>query len=288
MILLSTENAALIRAEGETAYPNECCGVLLGKLEAGTGGSPDRREAESLLPIVNKQEDAEQYHRFEITPEDYLHAEKEARKQNRDILGFYHSHPDHPAIPSDFDKNNALPFYILCYSVGGKRKGRRTAKLGTCGGPERIQRGGHNMAITILIPTALRSFTERKSEVSVEGATAGEAIGALAEAYPDSGQRELRSFINVFVGDTNIKNLQGLDTAVKGGDTIMLVPAIAGGNGKNQGPPPHRYGRGKDKRPLVCFGRPQQRGGRGVPQYPGNSGTRGAPLRPAGAAFLRP
>ncbi|MDR1894198.1 MAG: MoaD/ThiS family protein [Spirochaetales bacterium] len=95
------------------------------------------------------------------------------------------------------------------------------------------------MAVTILVPTALRSFTERKSEITVEGATAGEAIKALAEAYPDlkvhlyqedSGEPgELRSFINVFVEETNIKNLQGLDTPVAAGGTIMLVPAIAGG-----------------------------------------------------------
>ncbi|MDR0583373.1 MAG: M67 family metallopeptidase [Treponema sp.] len=131
MIMLSAENAAAIGAEGEAAYPNECCGVLLGKLEAGTGGSPDRRETESLLPVVNKREDAEQYHRFEITPEDYLHAEKEARRQNRDILGFYHSHPDHPAIPSDFDKNNALPFYsyVIVSVAKGKAAGLRSWEL---------------------------------------------------------------------------------------------------------------------------------------------------------------
>jgi adenylyltransferase/sulfurtransferase len=96
------------------------------------------------------------------------------------------------------------------------------------------------MAVTILVPTALRSFTERKSEVSVEGATVGEAVKALAELYPDLKQhlyqgdsnsepKELRSFINVFVGETNIKKLRGLDTAVAAGETIMLVPAIAGG-----------------------------------------------------------
>jgi adenylyltransferase/sulfurtransferase len=91
------------------------------------------------------------------------------------------------------------------------------------------------MAVSILIPTALRSFTDRKSEVSVEGATVGAAIGAFAEAYPDirqhlyQGDGELRSFINVFVGETNIKNLEGLNTRVADGTTIMLVPAIAGG-----------------------------------------------------------
>jgi adenylyltransferase/sulfurtransferase len=92
------------------------------------------------------------------------------------------------------------------------------------------------MAVTILIPTALRSFTDRKAELSVEAGTVGEAAAALAAAYPDildhlyqDGGTELRSFINVFVGETNIRNLQGLDTPVSPGDTIMLVPAIAGG-----------------------------------------------------------
>ncbi|MDR0553992.1 MAG: MoaD/ThiS family protein [Treponema sp.] len=90
------------------------------------------------------------------------------------------------------------------------------------------------MAITIQIPTALRGFTERKSEVAVEGQTVGAAINALAEAYPDLRQHlyqgeNLRSFINIFVGDTNIRKLEGLDTKLAGGETVMLVPAIAGG-----------------------------------------------------------
>jgi adenylyltransferase/sulfurtransferase len=103
------------------------------------------------------------------------------------------------------------------------------------------------MAVTILIPTALRAFTDRKSEVEAEGATVGEAIRAFADAYPDIKQHlyqtgdagtpgdhsgELRSFINVFLGETNIKNLDGLDTKATPGDTIMLVPAIAGGGGE--------------------------------------------------------
>jgi adenylyltransferase/sulfurtransferase len=90
------------------------------------------------------------------------------------------------------------------------------------------------MAVTIQIPTALRAFTDRRAEVTAEGATVGEAVGAFAEAYPDIKQHlyqdgELRSFINIFVGETNIKKLEGLNTKVSAGDTIMLVPAIAGG-----------------------------------------------------------
>jgi adenylyltransferase/sulfurtransferase len=95
------------------------------------------------------------------------------------------------------------------------------------------------MAVTIQVPTALRNFTDRKSEISVEGTTVGEAITGLAEIYPDIRQhlfqnQELRSFINIFVGETNIKKLDGLNTKVSDGDTIMLVPAIAGGLGKEE------------------------------------------------------
>ncbi|MDR2029464.1 MAG: MoaD/ThiS family protein [Treponema sp.] len=91
------------------------------------------------------------------------------------------------------------------------------------------------MAITIQIPTALRNFTDRQEEVQAAGATVGAAIAALAEQHPDIRRHlyqedgGLRSFINVFVGDVNIKNLQGLDTPLADGVVLMLVPAIAGG-----------------------------------------------------------
>jgi adenylyltransferase/sulfurtransferase len=89
--------------------------------------------------------------------------------------------------------------------------------------------------VTILIPTALRAFTDRRPEVQVEAADVGGAIAALAEAYPDIKQHlyqdgVLRSFINVFVGEDNIKTLEGLDTKLPPGAELMLVPAIAGGS----------------------------------------------------------
>ncbi|MDR3271668.1 MAG: MoaD/ThiS family protein [Peptococcaceae bacterium] len=89
--------------------------------------------------------------------------------------------------------------------------------------------------ITLLIPTALRAFTDRTSEVEVEGATVGAALEALAVQYPDIRQHlydesgELRSFINIFVGESNIKHTGGLDTSLAPGASVMLVPAIAGG-----------------------------------------------------------
>jgi len=91
------------------------------------------------------------------------------------------------------------------------------------------------MAVSILVPAALRAYTERQAEIEVAGSTAGEAIADLAAKCPDIRKHiykdddSLRDFINVFIGDTNIKELDGLKTQIKDGDTVMLVPAIAGG-----------------------------------------------------------
>lgn len=91
------------------------------------------------------------------------------------------------------------------------------------------------MSVTVLIPTALRSFVDRKSEVEVEGSTVGEALANLAGQYPDLKHQiyeddvKLRGFVNFFVDGTNIKKLNGLETKVAQGATVMLVPAIAGG-----------------------------------------------------------
>jgi proteasome lid subunit RPN8/RPN11 len=117
MINLPPQWESVIRHAGEESYPNECCGVLLGTLL-----EDDEKRIEGVLPIDNGREAEEQYHRFEIGPEDYLRAEKEARKAKLDVLGFYHSHPDHPAIPSEFDRDHALPFYS--YIIVAVEKGK--------------------------------------------------------------------------------------------------------------------------------------------------------------------
>ncbi|MDR1488018.1 MAG: MoaD/ThiS family protein [Deltaproteobacteria bacterium] len=92
------------------------------------------------------------------------------------------------------------------------------------------------MSITLLMPTALRGFTDGKSEISLDGETVGQVLLALAKAYPDISTHlfdeagELRSFINVFINGENAKSSGGLKRAVKDGETLMLVPAIAGGS----------------------------------------------------------
>jgi len=106
MLHLSSELDNNIRKSGEATYPNECCGILLGEIkDDGT------KIAKKTVDIDNSSENAEQYHRFLITPEDMFKAEKIARAEKLEIIGFYHSHPDHPSKPSGYDKDHALPFY---------------------------------------------------------------------------------------------------------------------------------------------------------------------------------
>ena len=92
------------------------------------------------------------------------------------------------------------------------------------------------MAVTVLIPTTLRMFTGHQSELTLDGATVGEVIKSLSDEYPETkkvlfgGDGKLRDFVNVFVGENNIRDLNGYDTPVNDGDEVMLIPAIAGGS----------------------------------------------------------
>ena len=91
--------------------------------------------------------------------------------------------------------------------------------------------------VTVVIPTTLRLFTEHRSEIELDGNTVGEVLALLSEEYPETKkamfdeQGRLREFINVFVNDENIKDLDNFDTNVRDRDEIILIPAIAGGSG---------------------------------------------------------
>ena len=87
----------------------------------------------------------------------------------------------------------------------------------------------------VLIPTPLRQFTEQRGAVDVSGATVGEALNALTRQYPDlrkqifTDEGKVRSFVNVYLNDEDVRYLGKDATAAKDGDTISLVPSIAGG-----------------------------------------------------------
>jgi proteasome lid subunit RPN8/RPN11 len=108
-LYLSPSFTRQIESEGAREYPNECCGIMYGR--DVKDGETVRRIVERLEPVNNAFEEEEQYHRFSISPQQLMKAEKDAAAEGRLVLGFYHSHPDHPARPSEYDRQHAWPFY---------------------------------------------------------------------------------------------------------------------------------------------------------------------------------
>ncbi len=109
-----------IREHGSADYPNECCGILLGHADGARKVvreviplknlrlSPAR--AQELLPLESPGRESGR-NRFLIDPLEQLQVERGARKRSLDVLGYYHSHPDAPARPSDYDREHAWPWY---------------------------------------------------------------------------------------------------------------------------------------------------------------------------------
>jgi proteasome lid subunit RPN8/RPN11 len=125
---MSAEIAQKIREHGAQGYPHECCGALLGHdvdtiNSATTGGAVSLpvREILALFPLVNRREDSP-HNRFSVTAEDVRESEKAAREKGLDIVGWYHSHPDHPARPSQYDREHAWPWYS--YIIVSVAKGK--------------------------------------------------------------------------------------------------------------------------------------------------------------------
>ena len=99
-----------IREHGSQTYPHECCGALLGRDAEEDADSSPVREIHALFPLPNRRQDSPR-NRFSLTAEDVRDAERAADLQGLQVVGWYHSHPDHPARPSDFDRQHAWPFY---------------------------------------------------------------------------------------------------------------------------------------------------------------------------------
>jgi proteasome lid subunit RPN8/RPN11 len=108
-LVLSPELHRQIEREGSGAFPNECCGILVGKDLKDARG--ELRLVRKLVQGKNAFEADEQYHRFSIDPRAQLKAEREAAAEGLTVLGFYHSHPNHPARPSAYDRDHGWPFY---------------------------------------------------------------------------------------------------------------------------------------------------------------------------------
>jgi len=119
-VTIATELAQKIRAHGAETYPHECCGALLGREEL-VDGRKIVREILALYPLVNRRDDSPR-NRFSVTSEDVRAAEKAAGGKELEVVGWYHSHPDHPARPSEYDREHAWPWYsyIIVSVANGK------------------------------------------------------------------------------------------------------------------------------------------------------------------------
>ena len=100
-VFITTEALEQIRGAGEDGYPDEVCGLMLGR------DSEHGRTITARVPIANSFDGEEQYHRYLITPADMFRAEREARRLGLDVVGVYHSHPNAPARPSEYDRDHA-------------------------------------------------------------------------------------------------------------------------------------------------------------------------------------
>src|SRR5687768_2997781 len=105
MIRVPKEQLAEIREHGVRDYPYECCGLLLGRF------GEDGKVVSETYPISNAREESAKRNRFLIEPKELMQGERYARDRDREVVGFYHSHPDSPAVPSRYDLEHAWPTY---------------------------------------------------------------------------------------------------------------------------------------------------------------------------------
>ena len=121
MIRISPRHLDDIKHHAEQEYPHECCGLLIGRIE----DDGRTRVVSETCRVANAWEESDDRdHRMLIMPEDYMRAERRFGKQGLGVVGNYHSHPDHPAVPSQFDLEHVAPWPTMSYIVVSVREGR--------------------------------------------------------------------------------------------------------------------------------------------------------------------
>lgn len=125
MLQIGKDILAQIFAHGESSYPDEGAGFLLGYDDG------EQRTVAQIFTTENAREDEARHNRYLVTPQEYLQAEIAAELMGLSLIGVFHSHPDHPNEPSEFDREWAQPFfsYIITSVNGGKAIGSRSWRL---------------------------------------------------------------------------------------------------------------------------------------------------------------
>ena len=120
MIRIDAQQLEEITRHAEREYPHECCGLLIGRIEDGGR----TRVVAATRAVENAWGEGDTLHRrMMITPRDYMRAEREFAARGFGVVGNYHSHPDHPAVPSEFDLENLAPWPTMSYVVVSVREG---------------------------------------------------------------------------------------------------------------------------------------------------------------------
>lgn len=116
MIELNQRVIDAITAHAEKDYPHECGGMLIGKFEEG------KKAVFETFPLENAREEEARHNRVLILPTDVLKAERYARENKLDVVGYYHSHPEDKGVPSQYDLDHALPVwsYVIASVISGK------------------------------------------------------------------------------------------------------------------------------------------------------------------------
>jgi proteasome lid subunit RPN8/RPN11 len=119
LIKIDNDNLSAIRSHGEQDYPYECCGLLIGRFDAdGT------KAVVETYPISNAREESAKRNRFLIEPAELMQGERYAASKKLEVVGFYHSHPESPAVPSQYDLEHAWPTYsYIIVSVRNQKAG---------------------------------------------------------------------------------------------------------------------------------------------------------------------
>lgn len=122
MIVLSDARRDEIERHGEREYPHECCGLLVGRFDANGA-----KVVEETIAVSNAREEEARHNRSLITPQELMRGERRARERGLEVVGNYHSHPDHPARPSQFDLDHAWPMWS--YVIVSVQRGRAAELL---------------------------------------------------------------------------------------------------------------------------------------------------------------
>ena len=109
-LTISGELAEKIRKHAAETYPHECCGALLGRDVMSNENRPGSREVLDCLPLTNRRDDSPR-NRYSVAPLDVVDADRVSQARGMNLIGWYHSHPDHPARPSAYDRDYAWPWY---------------------------------------------------------------------------------------------------------------------------------------------------------------------------------